>query len=257
MGQGGRAVLPRAAASPAALEYDNGMIDNKRSRGLTAAVVVLVLLVGVSLLALLLSRHENGAGRPAPTVTPTAAQPSAPSTPPRQVLPPLTAAPIGVTWELLLGVALPTSRTDGPTRVTGAVHAGFSRTPTGALLADAQIADRSIIEPSIPGLRQIAAEQLVEGPGKVAYLNLVNSFKDNNSPAAGYAQYAGFRFITYTPDLAVISLATRGKSGRLQVGTDTMRRVDGDWKLELPASGLQQPQVVQDLAGYVPWSGVS
>ena len=257
MGQGSRAVLSRAAARPAVLEYDSGMTENKRSRGLAAAVVVLVLLVGVSLVALLLNRGDDGAGQAAPSAVPTVAQPTSASSAPAEVLSPLTAAPTGVTWELFQGVALPTSRTDGPTRVDGPVHAGFSRTPTGALLADAQIADRSIIEPSIPGIRRIAAEQLVEGPGKVAYLNLVNTFKDNKPPVAGYAQYAGFRFITYSPDLAVISLATRGKSGRIQTGTDTLRWVDGDWKLELPASGLQQPQVVQDLTGYVPWTGVS
>ncbi len=234
------------------------MTDNKRPRGLVAAAVVLVLLVGVSLLTLLLNRDGDGAGQAAPPTGPAIAPSSAPSTVPTEALAPLTAAPAGVTWELFQGVALPTSRTDGPTRVDGAVHAGFSRTPTGALLANAQIADRSLIEPSLDGLRQIAEEQLVEGPGKVAYLNLVNSFTGRNDPpAAGYAQYVGFRFITYSPDLAVISLATRGKSGRIQTGTDTLRWVDGDWKLELPASGLQQPQVVANLAGYIPWSGVS
>lgn len=233
------------------------MTENKRSRGLIAAAVVLVLLVGVSLLTLLLNRDDDGAGQAAPSAAPTATQPTPPSSAPAEVLPPLTAAPAGVAWELFQGVALPTSRSDGPTRVDGPVHAGYSQTPAGALLAAAQIAARSIAEPSLTGLREIGQRQLVAGPGQSAYLNLVNSFKDNEPPAAGYAQYAGFRYITYSPELAVISLGTRGKTGRLQVGTDTLRWVDGDWKLELPASGLQQPQVVQDLTGYVPWSGVS
>lgn len=240
------------------------MPDTSRPRGLVIAVVLLVVLLGGAVLALLL-RDGGSSGRYGPSAAapagPTTTSTSTP-TPSRAVDPPadqqpLTSAPAGVRWELFVGVALPTSRFDGPTRVVGAVHAGFSDSPTGALLASAQIAGRSIIEPSLPGLRQIGQQQLSAGPGQSAYLTLVASFTDNTPPPAGFAQYAGFRYLTYTPDLAVISLATRSSSGALQVGTDLMRWMDGDWKLELPASGLQQPQVVTDLTGYVPWSGVS
>jgi len=98
---------------------------------------------------------------------------------------------------------------------------------------------------------------LVAGPGKTAYLNLIASLKDNAAPAGGYTQYVGFRYIAYSPELAVVSLATRGRSGRIQAGTDTLRWSGGDWQLELPASGLQQPQVVPDTTGYVPWHGVT
>lgn len=232
------------------------MTENKRSRGLVVAVVVLVLLVGVSLVALLLNRGGDGS-QAAPSAAPTGAQPTSASSAPAEVLPPLTAAPAGVTWKLFQGVALPTSRTDGPTRVTGPVHAGYSQTPTGALLAAAQIVARSIVDPGLSDLRQIGQQQLVAGPGQTAYLTLVNSFTDNQPPAAGYAQYVGFRYITYAPDVAVVSLATQSRSGVFQAGTHTVRWVDGDWKLELPQSGLQQPQVVQNISGYVPWSGVS
>lgn len=233
------------------------MTENKRSRGVVVAAVVLALLVGVSLLALLLGRDGHGAGQAAPPATSSAGQPTAPSGAPAEVLPPLTAAPAGVTWELFQGVALPTSSTDGPTSIEGPVHAGFSRTPTGALLAGVQISYRTLVDPDVDDLRRVVDAQLVEGPGKVAYLNLLDQLTENEPPAGGYAQVVGFRYITYTPDVAVISRATRGNSGRTQVGTDTLRWVDGDWKLEKPASGLQQPQVVQNLAGYVPWSGVS
>ena len=137
------------------------------------------------------------------------------------------------------------------------MHAGFSHTATGALLADAQIGVRRIATPELAGLRQVAREQLVDGPGKTAYLNLIASLKDNTPPAGGYTQYVGFRYIAYSPELAVVSLATRGKNGVVQVGTDTLRWTGRDWQLELPASGLQQPQVVPDTAGYVPWHGIS
>ncbi len=250
-------MLPGTVRSPV-VEYDSGMSNDKPPRRLLTTIVVLAVLLGGAVLVLVL-RPGTPTGHPAPPAglpaAPPAAAPPAP-TPPRdqQVL---TAAPAGVSWELFQGVALPVSGTDGPSRVHGAVHAGFSHTATGALLADAQINIRRIATPELAGLRQVAQEQLVDGPGKTAYLNLVASLKDNTPPAGGYTQYVGFRYIAYSPELAVVSLATRGKNGVVQVGTDTLRWTGGDWQLELPASGLQQPQVVPDTAGYVPWHGIS
>jgi hypothetical protein len=240
------------------MEYDSGMTNDNRPRRLIAAVAVLAVLLGAAVLILVLrpgappSRPAPQAGLPA---APAPTAPSAPSPAPKQQV--LTAVPIGVTWELFQGVALPVSATDGPNRIHGAVHAGFSHTPTGALLADAQINIRRIATPTIPGLRQVAQQQLVDGPGKTAYLNLIASLKDNTPPPGGYTQYVGFRYIAYSPELAVLSLATRGKNGVVQVGTDTLRWTGTDWKLDLPPSGLQQPQVVPDIAGYVPWQGIS
>jgi len=244
-------VLPGTVRSPG-VEYDNDMSNDKRPHRLLTAIVVLAVLLGGAVLVLVL-RPGTPTGHPAPpAAAPPAASPPAPSPPRDQQV--LTAAPAGVSWELFQGVALPVSGTDGPTRARGAVHAGFSHTATGALLADAQIGVRRIATPSLAGLRLIGQQQLVDGPGKTAYLNLVASLKDNTPPAGGYTQYVGFRYIAYSPELAVVSLATRSKNGVVQVGTDTLRWTGRDWQLELPASGLQQPQVVPDTAGYVPWA---
>ena len=114
-----------------------------------------------------------------------------------------------------------------------------------------------LVNRRVEDLRGVAQAQLVDGPGKSTYLSLLDRLTSNDPPPNGYGQIAGFRYITYTPDLAVISRATRDSAGRLQVSTDTVRWVDGDWKLEKPASGLQQSQVVQNLDGYVPWSGIA
>jgi hypothetical protein len=187
----------------------------------------------------------NGEPAPAATVAATVLDAAVPTT-----------APADVTWELFRGVALPTSPTHGPTRIDGPVHSGFARTPTGALLADAQVNMRRFITPG-RGWREVTMSQLLPGAGRDAYVNLRSQVSDDEIPVEGLSQYVGYRFITYTPDLAVISLATRGSSGVIQVGTDTLRWVDGDWRLEVPPSGLQQPQVVQSLAAYVSWSGVS
>ncbi len=255
---GPRIVLSGAAVRPAVVEYDSGMTENKSRRGLLAAVVVLVVLLGGAALIPLLIGGDDDGGQATPSKTGTD-RPSATTSAgvAEPVQPPLTTAPEGVTWELFEGVAVPSSRTDGPTRVDGPVQAGFSRTPTGALLADAQISIRTLVDRDVADLLTVAEAQLVDGPGKTAYLNLISQLEVNDPPATGYAQIAGFRYITYTADLAVISRATRDQSGRIQVSSDTLRWIDGDWKLDKPATGLQQPQVVQDLTGYVPWSGIS
>ena len=237
------------------------MTDNKRKSRVVLAAVALLLLVGLSVVALVLGRGDGSAPPTGPVATgpSRAAEPDASaSTPPALDAEPLTEAPAGVTWELFQGVALPTSRTDGPTRTDGPVRGSFSRTPTGALLADAQISYRTLVDTDVQNLRKVSEAQLAEGPGRTAYLNLLSQLDGRNDPpAGGYAQIVGFRYVTFTPDLAVISLATRDSAGRIQVGTDTLRWLDDDWKLDLPPSGLQQPQVVQDIDGYVPWSGVS
>jgi hypothetical protein len=152
-----------------------------------------------------------------------------------------TTAPVDVTWELFRGVALPTSPVHGPTRIDGPVHSGFARTPTGALLADAQINMRRFITPGDDWV-DVTQAQLLPGVGRDAYVNLRSRVSDE-LPPEGLAQYIGFRFITYTPDLAVISLATRGDSGVVQAGTDTLRWVDGDWRLEIPASVVRCPEL--------------
>ncbi len=177
-------------------------------------------------------------------------EPPAPATP-------LTAAPEGVTWELFQGVALPVSRTDGPTRVDGPVHAGFSRTPTGALLAAAQIRVRAIATPSVPDLLRVVDEQFADGPGKSAYRELIAQVTDVSPPAGGYTQYVGFRYLSYDPDLAVVSLASQGSSGTTRAATATVRWIDGDWRLERPADAQEPSQVLPSLAGYVPWAGVT
>ncbi len=73
-----------------------------------------------------------------------------------------------------------------------------------------------------------------------------------------YGQIAGFRFVTYTPDVAVIQFVTRFRNGNLQVTTTTVRWLSGDWKQQLQPDGSESPtaQSVSSLAGFVPWGGL-
>lgn len=169
----------------------------------------------------------------------------------------LVAPPQGVVWELFEGVAVPTSPADGPHRIDGPVHSGFTRTATGALLAAAQIGVRRIVTPDVDDLRTVNEKQLLPGPGRTAFLNLILGQQDTGAASGTYTQYAGFQMLAFTPDLAVLSLVTRSRLGVLQANTTTLRWSGGDWKIELPASGLERPRVLPDLTGFVPWSGVS
>lgn len=169
----------------------------------------------------------------------------------------LSARPEGVEWELFEGVAVPMSQADGPSRANGPIHGGFSRTPTGALLAAAQIGVRRIVTPDINDLRAVNEQQLLPGPGRTAFLDLIANQQDNTPPPGGYGQTAVFQMLAFTPDVAVLSLATRSPRGVLQSSINTLRWTGGDWKVQLPPSGLEQPRVLADLTGFVPWSGVS
>lgn len=227
----------------------------RRGRLILAGLLALALVV----VAALLLRQPDSRSEPAPAAGPTpggqlAPPPAASPVQETAVLP--TAPPPDVTWELFQGVALPSSPTAGPRRVDGPVHAGYEHSPTGALLAAVQIPYRMLITPD-DGWRPVVDQQLVANSGREIYRANRSKVTDDR-PASGYAQLAGFRFITYDPAVAVIGVVNRSSNGVLQAGTRTLRWLDGDWKVELgPDGGLGLAQPVRDLAGYVPWRGVS
>jgi len=198
--------------------------------------------------------------RPATKTTPSAAVHSKPPVSTQTAVP--TSAPSGISWSLFDGVALPSSTAAGPTRTDGAVHAGYAHTPEGALIADVQIAVRYLATPG-SGWRDILAHQIVPGPGVAAYTKARTAAGLGNADhvdTAGVGQVVGFRFVTYTPSVAVIQIVVRFPStGQYQVATNTVDWLDGDWKLQLLSDGssasTQQP--VSSLAGFTPWSGVS
>ncbi len=233
---------------------------DRQGRGWTVAaavVVALIALAGVVVVVVTRDSPPPPRAQQPPTPAAPSASPAGEATPPPgdQAVP--TAAPADVTWSLFQGVALPSSPTAGPTRTEGAVHAGYSLTPEGALLAAAQIGARHLITPR-EGWRQVVQQQVVPGPGRDAFVRARAQVTTDQVPAGTYGQIAGFRFVTYSPDTAVIQLVTRFRNGNLQVSTPTLRWVNGDWKLQLQPDGSASPTVqsVSSLAGFVPWGGV-
>ncbi|WP_147431831.1 hypothetical protein [Motilibacter peucedani] len=161
-----------------------------------------------------------------------------------------------MTWSLFQGVALPSSATDGPSRINGPVYAGYSRTPTGALLSASNLVFRYLITPG-EGWRQVVEQQVLAGAGRDRFVQL-RAKATADDPSGTFGQIAGFQFVTYSPDLAVVELVSRFSNGTMHVSTNTVRWVDGDWRLELQPDGSTTPNVqpVASLSGFIPWGGV-
>ena len=218
-----------------------------------AAVVVVALLAGLAVVALL-GGHQSGAAADQGSA-PSAAASSIPATS-ASASRPLTSAPTGVSWRLVDGVGLPFSTADGPRSLAGGVASGFSRTPTGALLACVQTSFG--IGTVNPAAQVSVVRAMVTGAGKGRLLA--------SRPAAAAAvkpQLVGFRYLSYSASTAVISLAWRVTN----VADDTSRFVDvgelqviwsdEDWRLVDDGSQPPLPTVLDSqLTGYVPFGGV-
>ncbi len=168
---------------------------------------------------------------------------------------PLTAAPGGVVWRLVDGVALPFSAVDGPRSVAGGVASGFARTPAGALLACMQTAFR--IGAVNPAGQAGEVRAMVVGAGQPELL----ASRPATVPAVK-PQLAGFRYLSYTPGLAVIGLAERvtdvasGTARFVDVGELQLAWTRGDWRLVDDGSQPPLPTALDaGLTGFVPFAG--
>lgn len=219
--------------------------------GFLAVIVVLGVVVAVA---------GSGSGSPRESASPSTAVPSGTTaadgcqpTDTDQRVP--ISAPPGVVWELFQAIALPTSATAGPLVRQGEQRSCYAHTPVGALIAALQISARLTYSSE---WRAILDHQVADGPGKVA---LAREREGKGAspplPAGGVAQVAGFKFITYGPDTAVVSLLSSLGPATYVEGTFTVKWQGGDWRLELQPDGTPNAagQQRSSLAGYVAWGG--
>jgi len=234
--------------------FDDHTSKGGRTWTLVVSGVVLLLLVAGGAIVVAI---YGGDGSPdtQPTTSSTAPSTTGSSAPEGDQTPPTSPPP--VTWKLFGRVALPESASAGPRSIQGSVASGYARNPVGALIAATQIETRALLAPG-DSWRAVVEQQIVPGPGRDAYTAARARITDVNTPDDRLGQVAGFRFVTYSPDTAVIQFVTRfPASGRMQVTTSTVRWL-GDWKQELQPDGSSSPTVqpVTDLTGFVAWSGV-
>jgi hypothetical protein len=165
-----------------------------------------------------------------------------------------TRAPDGVTWQLLGQVALPYSATAGPYRVTKATASGYEHSPTGALIAVAQLVTRASSTSGRPVWEPTITDQFVPGADRDRLLSALRGQPDDRPEPGELAQIAGFIYQSYSPDTAVIGLTMRGDKG-FYVGTITTQWRDGDWRLIAPPGGSWASLVrrINDLTGVVEW----
>lgn len=224
-----------------------------RTAGFLAAAGFLVFVVVIAALALVFFRHGGQTETSAP---PAAAPPARPSTgdchlPDADQRIPQTAPQ--ATWTVYSSVALPSSPTAGPAVVTGDVARCYAHTPVGALFAAPQIDIRSV---EASDWRAVVDQQIVPGPGRDAYVKDHDAGNIETNLQGG--QFAGFKFVTYSPSQAVIEFAFHFPNGGYQTSTVTVIWSGTDWKLQLQPDGQDSPtyQTISSLDGFVRWGGL-
>ena len=238
--------------------------DEPAARRPAAAVAgVALLLVAGTTVAVLGADGPSGSPGATPAAAVAADTTSTPDAPPAATAPgaadaavvePLLVAPEDVTWQLFMGVALPYSSTAGPTVADGSVYGGFEHSQPGALLAAVQLGVRYLLTPG-EGWREVLDRQVLPSAGRDAFARNRAGI-DPQAPPGTYGQIAGFRIVTFTPEVAVVQLVSRfPTSGVLQVSTTTVRWVQSDWRLQLQPDGGTSPtaQAVPSLDGFVVW----
>lgn len=218
-------------------------------------------LLAVALITLVACGSSDGTPQAGPSSASAAASTPAASSPDcgvsdtSQAVP--ASAPNGVTWTVWNGEALPSSATDGPGKVTGAVPTCYSHTPVGALIALAQFDLRTEVAHD-PDLAVITAGDCLPNAGEKVAEKVYLSGADVSDYTADY-QVAGFEFVSYTTNSAVIQLAMLQTNGGYESSTYSMQWNNGDWPAVLNADGSFGTAFsgISDLAGYVPWAGAS
>ncbi len=224
------------------------------------AFLVLVLILGVTVVV----THSSGkSDKAAPAPSTGTTQPTASSSPNNgnacglsdvdQTVP--AAPPSNVSWKIYDTVALPYSTTDGPGIVDGDVARCYAHTPTGALIAAAQIPVRYLVAND---WQAVVNEQVMPGVGRAAYSKMRAQVTTNTNQPGDYGQIAGFQFITYSANTAVVEIVSRFTNGNLQMVSTTLEWSGEDWKLQLQDSGGVSPnaQQVPNLTGFISWGGV-
>ena len=160
-----------------------------------------------------------------------------------------------VEWTLFRGLAVPGSEEHGPAVIEGDVARCYSHTPTGALIAAVQIGSRYVV--ATDGV-DVARRQTVPGKGQDALVAALQERGPVQVQSGDVCQMAGFRFVDFTPEEAVIARASRCPDGVLQLTEVKVRWSDGDWKLVLLDDGSESAtaSTLNDLSGMTAWSGV-
>ena len=245
-------------------DRQNGSSSSWTRPGALLAMGVVALAVALGFAVVLSTRgsggrsaDQPGSAGPAAVAVPSVGSTSPPVTPSGTAQAVPSVAPAGVRWQLYSTVALPYSAAEGPVQVDGDVATGYAHDPVGALIASRQLSARKLLATD---WRAVVRASIAPGPGRDAWVALRARYGELAPPQPGQlGQTAGFRFVDYRPDRAVIQTVSRfPTTGTLQVTTYTLAWSGRDWQLVLQPDGSDSPtgQVVASLAGFVAWGGL-
>ncbi len=165
----------------------------------------------------------------------------------------LTRAP-DARWDLVGTVAAPSVEDQGPGEDDDGLRTCYARTPTGALLAAANVAamgsNATLVE-------RMTAEMTAAGPGREAALERIADEGAPAVPSVVRYQIRGFRLLDYSGTEASVDLALGVEGGLTGSFVLDLRWEEGDWKVVLTDDGGlgSLPAPVPDLTGYTLWSG--
>lgn len=227
------------------------------------AIAFLVFAVVAGSIVLLRSRHTAPAAAAQPAISVSTAPPT--STQPRPGSPSATAplpnqtvpdtAP-QATWITVATLALPTSPTYGPKVNDGTVMAGYQHSPTGALFA---VADNRVRFSLVPNWKAATLSAVADNPGRAAFIRNRTPYGVLAAPTPGtFTQIAGYNFVSYKSDQAVIQVLSQAVDGSYTTLVTTAVWKENDWKISLSPSGDNPPVATAPSAsGYVAWKAGS
>ncbi|AWB88140.1 hypothetical protein [Mycetocola zhujimingii] len=229
-----------------------------RRKGFLAATVgvgIILLAAIVVLVTTLLGSPDETPSTSAPTSSPNSSSSADPVEDPSvcgleafETEDTLSGAP-DVEWELIGTVAAPSSESAGPGSIDEGFRTCYAHTAEGALVmaanflamgSDATLGDRLL-------------DLVAPGPGRDALASELG----NSSSSSTRAQIAGFAIGAYSEDAATVDLAMNYSDGTLISIPMKLLWVEGDWKVEVTATGEYPlaPAQLDNLGGYTPWSG--
>lgn len=200
---------------------------------------------------------------PEPTRTPTTTPTAAPTAGgcrnphPDRNLP--LAAPRDVTWTFDGGLMIPLQPAGaGPsTTDSDGIRRCYAHSPTGAVLA-AMVTLGQIRNPQLT--EQMIKRRVAPGPGRNAALGPARSVTTTPRTDDGLpVQFAGFKFIDYTGNRAIVSIAVRVDPRSVGSLPVKLAWSGGDWKLVLAPDGSingnTAPDQLASLDGYIRFGG--
>jgi len=154
-----------------------------------------------------------------------------------------SSSPPQAQWGTVGSMQVPQSPTVyGPERSDGPWDTCFAHSPSGALLAAMNFyAEGTAASPSAV-LEHLAVN--------VTAADTTGGGLDANGPV----QLAGYRYDSYSPSQAQLTIVLQGPEGKLAGVVSIMSWNGSDWRYVAPADGTPSAEVLPDLTGYVQWS---